>query len=102
MGQKSFCSKFESSSDAKIYELSHGRPTGCGCFKQAQEAELPLSLICDTAYVLLLEQEREQWLRLLGKVEQPAWSEVQADFDAGLADDPRGGNLRLLRELGVA
>jgi hypothetical protein len=52
--------------------------------------------------VLLLEQEREQWLRLLGEVEQPAWLEVQADFDAGLADDPRGGNLRLLRELGVA
>jgi hypothetical protein len=46
---------------------------------------VPLSLICDTAYVLWLEQEREQWLRLLGKVEQPAWSEVQADFDAGLA-----------------
>jgi hypothetical protein len=63
---------------------------------------VPLSLICDTAYVLWLEQEREQWLRLLGKVEQPAWSEVQADFDAGLAADPRGGNLRLLRELGVA
>jgi hypothetical protein len=63
---------------------------------------VPLSLICDTAYVLWLGQEREQWLRLLGKVEQPAWSEVQADFDDGLAADPRGGNLRLLRELGVA
>lgn len=49
-----------------------------------------MSEVCDLAYVLWLEQERQEWLAFLPLVKEPATfiEKCREDFDRDLNSDP--------------